>query len=289
MNESGVIWVVATPIGNLEDLTRRAERVLGEADLIAAEDTRRTRALLSHLGLSKRLISYHDAIESTRAAELVERARAGERIALVSDAGTPLVADPGFRLIAAARAAGVPVVPIPGPSAPIALLSCAGLPVSRFSFLGFLPARGTARRRLLDEVRGRSDTLVFFETARRLPDALVDLVAVLGGDRRAVIGRELTKLFEEVSSGSLEELRQRFSSEGESRLRGEIVVAIAGADSGDEGTAAAAAVDSDAEIRRALDAGSSPSAAVRELARTTGLSRNEIYRRAQAIERERKA
>ncbi len=289
MNESGVIWVVATPIGNLEDLTRRAERVLGEADLIAAEDTRRTRALLSHLGLSKRLISYHDAIESTRAAELVERARAGERIALVSDAGTPLVADPGFRLIAAARAAGVPVVPIPGPSAPIALLSCAGLPVSRFSFLGFLPARGTARRRLLDEVRGRSDTLVFFETARRLPDALVDLVAVLGGDRRAVIGRELTKLFEEVSSGSLEELRQRFSSEGESRLRGEIVVAIAGADSGDEGTAAAAAVDSDAEIRRALDAGSSPSAAVRELARTTGLSRTEIYRRAQAIERERKA
>ncbi len=284
MDETGVIWVVATPIGNLEDLTRRAERVLGEADLIAAEDTRRTRALLSHLGLSKRLISYHDAIESTRAAELVERARAGERIALVSDAGTPLVADPGYRLIAAARAAGVPVVPIPGPSAPIALLSCAGLPVSRFSFLGFLPARGVARRRLLDEVRARTDTLVFFETARRLPDALRDLVAVLGGERRAVLGRELTKLFEEVSCGSLEELRQRFHGEGENRLRGEIVVAVEGARSDDEGAAA----DPDAEIRRALEAGSSPSAAVREVAQATGLSRNEIYRRAQAIERERK-
>ncbi len=273
----GLIWVVATPIGNLEDLSRRAERVLGEADLIAAEDTRRTRTLLTHLGLSKRMISYHDAIEASRADELVERARAGERIALVSDAGTPLIADPGFRLIVAARRAGVPVVPIPGASAPITLLSCAGLPTARFSFLGFLPARRSARRRMLEEVRSREDTLVFFETARRLPDALVDLTEILGGQRRAVVGRELTKIFEEVLDGTLEELSLLYSEGGDARRKGEFVLAIEGA-AGD--ARPIEAPDPDEAIRRALEAGASPSRVAREVAEALGLSRNEVYRRA---------
>src|SRR5262245_32278985 len=200
--QAGTIFVVATPIGNLEDITFRAARILGEVDVIAAEDTRRTRVLLRHLGIEKPLVSYYDAVESRRSDELVRRAKNGESIALVSDAGTPLVADPGFRLVRAARAEGVPVVAVPGPSAPLALLACAGLPTHRFSFFGFLPTRSGPRRRLLADVRDREETLVFFETARRLAASLADLADVLG-PRSAVLGRELTKAHEEVIDDDL--------------------------------------------------------------------------------------
>jgi 16S rRNA (cytidine1402-2'-O)-methyltransferase len=280
--EPGTIYVVATPIGNLEDITHRAVRILGEVDLIAAEDTRRTRILLRHLGIEKPLVSYYDAIESSRSSELVARAQAGESIALVSDAGTPLVADPGFRLVRAAREEGVPVVSIPGPSAPLALLACAGLPTYRFSFLGFLPTKAGPRRRLLQDVRDREDTLVFFETARRLPDALADLVEVLGA-RPAAIGRELTKAHEDVVCGDLASLAERFA-DGVS-VKGEIVLAVAGDDgeTASDGTGAGEGERLDARLRELLAAGSSVAMAARQATQELGISRRETYRRALAL------
>lgn len=281
--EPGTIYVVATPIGNLEDITFRAARILGEVDLIAAEDTRRTRVLLRHLGIEKPLVSYYDAIENQRSEELIRRAKSGESIALVSDAGTPLVADPGYRLVAAAREEGVPVVPIPGPSAPLALLSCAGLPTHRFSFFGFLPTKAGARRRLLQEVRDREDTLVFFETGRRLSDSLADMAEVLG-PRRAALGRELTKSFEEVVQGDLAGLAARYADE--SAVKGEIVLAIAGRDGSD-----AISAEGVEAVRPALDerldalltAGSSVSEAARQVAVELGVPRRDAYRRALAM------
>src|SRR5690606_3007823 len=162
---------------------------------IAAEDTRRTRVLLEHHGIRGRLVAYHDHVESERAGELVQRLLRGESVALVSDAGTPLIADPGYRLLRAAADAGVPIVPVPGPCAPIALLSCAALPTDRFTFVGFLPSRRSARRRVLLELAGRRETLVFLESPRRLGAALADLCDILGAERPAVLGRELTKRF----------------------------------------------------------------------------------------------
>ena len=275
----GTIYVVATPIGNLEDITRRAERILAEVDLVAAEDTRRTRTLLRHLGLAKPLISYYDAVESIRAPELVARARGRESIALVSDAGTPLLSDPGFRLVSEAQAAGIPVVPVPGPSAPLALLSCAGLPAARFSFLGFLPSRPAARRRFLEEYVGHRDTLVLFETARRLPAALGDLAEVFG-PRRAVIGRELTKRFEELIRGDLAELARRYAAAGVPRVRGEIVMAIDGAPP----RRARVSGPEDARVgpllRERLRRGEAPSRAARAVADELGLPRRGVYQRA---------
>ena len=277
---AGVLYVVATPIGNLEDLSPRAARVLREADLIAAEDTRRTRALLSALGLRKRLVSYYDAIEERRSAELVAELQRGAAVALVSDAGTPLVSDPGFRLVESARRRGVRVVAVPGPSAVLALLSCAGLPAVPFTFVGFLPARRPARRRVLVELRDRTDTLVCFESARRLAASLADMSAVFG-EREAAVGRELTKRHEEVLRGSLPELAARFAASGPPK--GEIVVAIAG------GTRAAArearAEGTERLLRSLLAAGVSVSEAARRAAAESGLSRRELYGRALALAR----
>ncbi|MDG2306346.1 MAG: 16S rRNA (cytidine(1402)-2'-O)-methyltransferase [Candidatus Binatia bacterium] len=276
----GTIYVVATPIGNLEDITRRAERILGEVDVVAAEDTRRTRVLLQHLGLSKPLVSYYDAIEATRAPELIERALAGESIALVSDAGTPLLSDPGFRLVGEAHAAGVRVIPIPGPSAPLALLSCAGLPAGRFTFLGFLPAKTQARRKFAAEYSDHRDTLVLFETARRLPAALQDLAEVLG-PRDAVIGRELTKKFEELVRGTLEELAARYAGADDAeRVRGELVLAIAGAP--DPRTEVGGVDDPivGERLRARFAEGESASRAARAVALELGLPRRDVYRRA---------
>lgn len=276
----GTIYVVATPIGNLEDITRRAVRVLGEVDVVAAEDTRRTGVLLRHLGLAKPLVSYYDAVESTRAPDLIERARSGESIALVSDAGTPLVSDPGFRLIGQAHEAGIPVVPVPGPSAPLTLLSCSGLPAGRFTFLGFLPARSSARRRFVAAYGSYPDTLVLFETARRLPAALRDLAELLG-PRPAVVGRELTKRFEEIVRGNLAELAARYAADpSTARIRGELVLAIAGA-----AELAAPATDADDPIvgerlRERIAAGDSPSRAARTVAAELRLPRRAVYRRA---------
>ena len=281
--EVGTIYVVSTPIGNLEDITRRAVRILGEVDLVAAEDTRRTRILLQHLDLSKPLISYYDAVESSRAPELIERARAGESIALVSDAGTPLLSDPGFRLVSEAHANGVPVVAVPGASAPLTLLACAGLPAGRFSFLGFLPARRSARRRFLAEYVDYGDTLVLFETARRLPSALHDLVEVLG-PRPVVVGRELTKRFEELIRGDSMTLADQFSDAATApRLRGELVLAVGGAPAS-RGSGVRAEDPLVLErLRARLAAGDSSSRAARAVAAELELPRREVYRRALEI------
>lgn len=279
---TGTIYVVATPIGNLEDITRRAERILGEADVIAAEDTRHTKTLLAHLGLSKPIVSYYDAVESKKAPELVARAEAGESIALVSDAGTPLLSDPGFRLVELAHERGVPVVPVPGPSAPLALLSCAGLPAGRFAFLGFLPAKASARRKFIAEYAGHRDTLVLFEAPRRLPAALVDLADVLGA-REAVIGRELTKKFEELVRGSLPDLAARYAAQtAERRIKGELVIAIEGAEEGAGGVATADDPVVGERLRERMAAGESPSRAARAVAAELGLPRRDVYQRAVA-------
>src|SRR2546422_992784 len=193
----GTLFLVATPIGSLGDVTARAVRILREVDLVAAEDTRRTGRLLQHLGITKPLRSYFDAVERERAPALVRELLAGKDIALVSDAGTPGIADPGYRLVTAAIAAGITVVPIPGPSAIAAFLPVSGLPTDRFVFEGFLPARSGERRRRLGALATERRTLLFYVSGRRLGAALADLAAIFG-PRRAAIGRELTKMHEEV-------------------------------------------------------------------------------------------
>lgn len=272
----GTLYIVSTPIGNLEDITYRAARILGEVDLIAAEDTRRTRVLLDHLGLRKPMISYHDANESSRAPQLLARLREGEDVALVSDAGTPLVADPGYRIVAAASVEGIPVVPLPGPSAPLALLSASGLPTDSFRFLGFLPARATARRARIETMRASRDTQVLFESARRLPAALADMADVLG-PRPAVIGRELTKAHEEILRGDLVSLAEQLAEGGP--VRGEIVVAVGRApenEADEEARFGSALV----EVKKRVLSGTSPSRAAREVASEYAVSRRLLYARA---------
>lgn len=233
----GVLFVVATPIGNLDDLSTRARDTLGAVRAVAAEDTRRTGQLLSRLGLHVPLISLHEHNETARLAPLLERLAAGDSLALVSDAGTPLISDPGYQLVRAATQAGFRVVPIPGACAAIAALSVAGLPTDRFAFEGFLPAKQQARRRRIEALATESRTLVFYEAVHRLPAMLTDLAEVLGGAREATLGRELTKLHEQVLHGSLASLLEATAS-GEVTLKGECVLVVAGspervADSGE--------------------------------------------------------
>ena len=267
--------MVATPIGNLDDVSVRALRVLASVDLIAAEDTRRTLTLLRHHGISRPLTSYYDAVERERAPRIVEKLRQGARVALVSDAGTPGVADPGYHLVRGAVAAGVPVVPIPGPSAVMALVSVAGLPAERFVFEGFLPTRRGPRRQRLAAVATEPRALVFLEAARRLPDFLALAVELLG-DREAVIGRELTKLHEELLRGRLPELYTRVAARA--ALKGEVTVVIAGAPASVELTEPSDEVD--AAIRAALAAGRGTRELSAEIARRTGRARRDVYRRA---------
>jgi 16S rRNA (cytidine1402-2'-O)-methyltransferase len=277
---AGVLYVVATPIGNLEDITLRAVRVLAEVDLIAAEDTRRTKVLLRQHGIVKPLVSYHDAVERRRAPDLVERLRAGESVALVSDAGTPMIADPGYHLVREAIAAGIRVVPIPGASAVSALVSVAGLPVHRFAFEGFPPKSPAARATRLRELAAEPRALVFLEAGRRLPGFLA-AAELAFGDREAVIGRELTKLHEEVLRGRVAELRARV---GSAPVRGEVTVIIAGAPETPAGTGADAL---DAAIREALGTGRGVRELSEELARRLGRPRREVYRRALALREQR--
>ena len=276
MSTTGVLYVVATPIGNLEDVTLRALRVLAEVDLIAAEDTRRTAILLRHHGISTRQVSYYDAIERRRTPELVERMRAGARVALVTDAGTPGVADPGYHLVRGALQAGIPVVPVPGVSAVTTLVSVAGLPVDRFAFEGFLPARAAARTARLRGLATEPRAMVFLEAGRRLPAFLKDAEAALG-DREAVIGRELTKVHEEQLRGRLGELRRRLDA-GEP-VRGEVTLVLAGADA----PAPVASDVVDAAIRKALASGRSVRELSAALAEKLGMPRREVYRRALAL------
>jgi 16S rRNA (cytidine1402-2'-O)-methyltransferase len=234
--ETGRLDVVATPIGNLGDLSTRAREALAAADLVAAEDTRRTGILLASCGISRPMVSLHDHNEPARIQSLVERLQAGGVIALVSDAGTPLVSDPGFLLVRAAAAAGITVRAIPGPSALTAALSVAGLPTDRFAFEGFLPATAAARRKQLAALVNDTRTLVFFEAPHRILEALRDLALVFGALRQAVIARELTKTYESIYRGTLGEL-VTLAEADENVARGEIVLLIEGAvrydDSGD--------------------------------------------------------
>jgi 16S rRNA (cytidine1402-2'-O)-methyltransferase len=272
----GVLHVVATPIGNLEDVTLRALRVLGEVDLVLAEDTRRTRILLQRHGVKARPLSLHAHNEASRIARVLEVLDAGGSAALVSDAGTPLLSDPGARLVDAALRAGHAVTPIPGPSALLAALVAAGLPAERFTFLGFPPRRKGPRDALLASLRERPETLVFFESPRRLPTTLRQLADALG-ERPACVARELTKLHEELVRGTLSELAKRFAD----GARGEVTLVVGGAP--EAAADADAPGDLDSEIRARLAAGETPRDVAAALARARGLPRREVYARVLAL------
>ncbi|RUO30575.1 16S rRNA (cytidine(1402)-2'-O)-methyltransferase [Aliidiomarina sedimenti] len=225
---SGILYIVATPIGNLSDMTYRAVQVLQQADLIMAEDTRHSRPLLDHYGVEGPLSTVHEHNERQRSEYLVKRLLAGENIALISDAGTPLISDPGYPLVHACREAGVQVVPIPGPCAAIAALSAAGLPTDRFLFVGFLAAKSAARVSQLTAVSEESGTLVFYESPRRILSTLRDMQDVYGADRQAVVAREVTKQFETFLAGSLSSLIEQVAADS-NQQRGEIVIMVHGA------------------------------------------------------------
>lgn len=225
--DPGTLYVVATPIGNLADMTPRANQILAAVDAICAEDTRHTRQLLSAFGLEKPLVALHEHNEGEMAARLVERLRAGQALALVSDAGTPLVSDPGYRLVREVRAAGLKVSPVPGACAAIAALSVAGIASDRFCFEGFLPAKAAARRERLHALVRETRTLVFYESAHRIGDSLADLAAIFGTGREAVLARELTKLFETVLGDTLGAIAQRVQGD-ENQRKGEFVLIVGG-------------------------------------------------------------
>lgn len=269
-SKAGTLYVVATPIGNLEDITLRALRVLKEVDLIAAEDTRHTRKLLTHYNISTPLTSYYDQIESKKAPALIDKLQAGDSIALVSDAGTPGIADPGYRLVQGAWAAGIRVVPLPGPSLVTALLSIGGLPTDRFVFEGFLPTKKGQRRKALQRLQAEPRTIVVFESPHRLHETLADMQNIFG-DRQVGIGRELTKVFEEVLRGTLSELRTWLHKRD---IKGEVALLVAGC-------AAEEAPVEEQTIRaeiRLLDAEGLP---LKEIARIMSeryrLSKREVY------------
>jgi len=270
---SGSLFLVATPIGNLADITHRAIDVLGNVELIACEDTRHTRKLLQHYGISTKTISYHEHNEQERARQLVEMLLEGKDVAVVSDAGTPSINDPGFRLVRAAIENGLAVVPVPGPSALISALIAAGLPTDEFFFGGFLPARSNARRSRLNELRSVPGTLIFYEAPHRLAGTLKDAYEILG-EREAVVARELTKLHEEIKRGRLSELAEHYSNED---ARGEIVLLI---DRTVLETAVTNEVGSVASLVDQLERdGLDHRAALKKAARELGLSRAEAYRR----------
>jgi 16S rRNA (cytidine1402-2'-O)-methyltransferase len=266
---SGTLHLVAVPIGNLDDITLRALATLRAVAVVAAEDTRHFATLARHHGLATRAVSYHDHNEEARARELIGRLEAGDDVALVSDAGTPLVSDPGYRLVREALAAGIAVTSVPGPSAVTAALAASGLPPHPFRFLGFLPRTSAARRAALDAVRGDAATLVAFEAPHRLVATLRDALAVLG-DRPACLARNLTKPHERWQRGSLSALVAELEAEGE--VRGEATLVIGGADP------ASVATESAEEDARALLAAGTPARAVQDLlVRRHGLARRDAY------------
>lgn len=270
---AGVLYVVATPIGNLEDISARALRVLREVALIAAEDTRHSARLLQHFGIATPLAACHEHNERDEGGRFIGRLLAGEDVALVSDAGTPLISDPGYHLVRQARAAGVRVVPVPGACALVAALSAAGLPSDRFIFEGFLPARQAARRARLEHLREESRTLIFYEAPHRILECLQDLEAVFGDDRPAVLGRELTKTFETLKGLPLTELRAWVEADS-NQQRGECVLVVSGwqAPEGDD------AVDADARrVLQLLLAELPLKRAAAIAAQITGVRKNLLY------------
>ena len=269
----GTLYLVATPIGNLADITHRALQILKDVDLIACEDTRHTRKLLQHYGIDTKTISYHEHNEQQRAAELIDQLKQGKDIAVVSDAGTPSISDPGFRLVRAAIENEVGVVPVPGPSALISALITAGLPTDEFFFAGFLPARSNARRTRLSELRSIPGTLIFYEAPHRLAATLTDVFEILG-EREAVVARELTKVHEEIRRGRLSELATHYSHE--QNARGEIVVLI---DRNVIGETVPPRQSVAALVDRYEQDGMDHRVALKKAARELGLSRAEAYRK----------
>jgi 16S rRNA (cytidine1402-2'-O)-methyltransferase len=269
---SACLYVVATPIGNLEDITLRALRVLAEADIVAAEDTRHSRVLLSRHGIERQLLALHEHNEDRTSPQLVERILQGESLALISDAGTPLLSDPGYRLVRMAAEAGIPVVPVPGASAVTAALSVAGLPTDRFVFEGFLPPKAAARRKRLQALTGEPRTLVFFESSHRIKDCLADLEAALGEERPAAVCRELTKRFETVLRGTLAELRVAVGSDPD-QGKGEFVLVVGGSSTGSED-----GLEQALALARALREHVGASQAARIAASLHGVSRRDVYR-----------
>ena len=274
----GTLYLVGTPIGNLEDITLRALRVLKEADLIACEDTRRTQQLMNHYGIEKPTVSYHEHNELTRAAELVKRLEEGASIAVVSDAGMPGISDPGYRLVTLAIRHHIPVVPIPGAAAFVAALVASGLPTDSFKFLGFLPAKAGQRRELLESLRDRQRTLVFYEAPHRLVDALADVAEVLGPHRPVVVAREVTKLHEEFVRGTAAEVLEEMKSRPE--VRGEITLLVGKAAEGAQPARPRQSVRTRLEEimrEQRLD----EKAALKVVARELGVSKSEAYRELQ--------
>ena len=265
----GLLYLVATPIGNLEDITYRAVRLLRESALIACEDTRQTRKLLDHFDIRKPTVSYHEHNEAERTAELVERLRAGETIALVSDAGMPLVSDPGYRLVRAAIESGVAVVPVPGPSASLAALAASGLPTDAFHFGGFLPAKTGQRARLLESLAEEQATLIFYEAPHRLLESL-DAIEAAFGPRPVVVARELTKIHEEFLRGTAAEIRAQLAARD--AVKGETTILI--------GKAEAPPAD-ETPLPEAVDTlvrdGIPRMDAIKQVARRRGLSKREVY------------
>jgi 16S rRNA (cytidine1402-2'-O)-methyltransferase len=269
---SAILYIVATPIGNLEDITLRALRVLREAGVIACEDTRRTRKLLEHFGIARPLVSYHEHNEARRASELVRKLEGGVDVALVSDAGTPLISDPGYRLVSAAIQAGITVTPIPGASAAVTALAASGLPTDSFRFCGFLPAKAAERRRTLERLRGETCTLIWYEAPHRVLETLADIEARMGG-RPVVAARELTKIHEEFLRGTAGEIRAQLMSRP--RVLGEIVLLV--------GQAPARREDWDTPVEEAVrlleQKGVGRMEAIKQVARSRGLAKREVYRR----------
>lgn len=285
---TGTLYLVATPIGNLEDITLRALGVLREADLIACEDTRHTKKLLAHYRISKPTISYHEHNERERADQLITKLEEGLSIALVSDAGTPLLSDPGFRLVSLATKKGIRVVPVPGPSALLAALAASGLSATEFTFAGFLPPKKTARRARLAEFDGYRGTLIFYEAPHRIKDSLADALDLLG-DRRAVIARELTKLHEEFVRGRLSEIILAIEQR---TLKGEMVLLIAPATDDNQQTPARGSTGTTGapeshsileEVERLMrEEGVDQKSALKRVARARQISKSEAYRRMMA-------
>ncbi len=275
---SGTLFLVATPIGNLEDITYRAVRILGDVSVIACEDTRRTGVLLSRYGIHTKTVSYHQHNEAARSAQLLERLSQGEDIGLVSDAGTPLVSDPGYRLVRLAIDGGIPVVPVPGPSAILAALAASGLAAGEFHFGGFLPNKSSRRRKMLEGCRNLAATVVFYEAPHRILATLSDIEELLG-ERPIVVAREMTKVHEEFLRGTAAGLRRVLTARGEPL--GEFTLLIAGA----EGAAAPEPLDPDllrADVEVAVAAGMSRMEAIKDLARRKGVPKRLVY---QALER----
>jgi 16S rRNA (cytidine1402-2'-O)-methyltransferase len=270
------LYLVATPIGNLEDITLRALRVLKEVDLIACEDTRQTLKLLNHYGIQTRLVSYHEHNEMTKAAELIVDLEGGAKIALVTDAGMPGISDPGFRLIALAIRHHVPVIPIPGASAFLAALVASGLPTDSFRFSGFLPSKVGQRRKLLESVKESPRTQVFYEAPHRLLETLADVVEVLGNDRHVVVAREVTKIHEEFLRGRSGEILKQLKARGD--VKGEITLLIAKAEDG-ASPAASAVVSVAQRVREIMDEEKADEkGALKKVAKERGMGKSEAYR-----------